>query len=81
MSVTSATFSTAVRLGIRFVELEDEAHVLAPEAGERAVVRRGQVVPAEVDGARVGTPSPPSRLSSVDFPLPDAPSRITSSPA
>jgi hypothetical protein len=49
ISVTSATFSSAVRLRDEIVELEDETDVLAAEASQRNVARRGEVVVEIVD--------------------------------
>ena len=61
--------------------LEDEAHLLAPQRGQRVVVecardrRRQRIEPAS------GRSSPATRLSSVDLPIPDSPIIATYSPA
>ena len=63
------------------VELEDEADVLAPVAGQLRPRRRRSGRDRESAPSRcVGTSRPPRMLSSVDLPLPDGPSRTTSSP-
>ena len=64
------------------VELEDEADGVAAEAGELVFVRTGQILAAIGERAVAsGRSRPPRILSSVDFPLPEAPSSTISSPA
>jgi hypothetical protein len=66
--------------GDEVVELEDEADMLAAEAGEAGITGCGEVVIEIVDFAAGGTSRPPRMFSKVDFPLPEGPRMTTSSP-
>ena len=60
------------------VELENEADRVAAESRQLILVRAGEIVVRDsVSVPEVGTSRPPRLLSSVDFPLPDAPSSTT----
>ena len=63
------------------VGLKDEADVPAPVEGQCPLVERGKVGHRQTAGGRRSARSrPPMRLSSVDLPLPEGPSRTTKSP-
>ena len=77
----TATFSSAVMVGIEMEGLEDDADMAAAEARQRVLVEIAAGLRRRRRPRRYrGRSSPVITISSVDLPEPDGPSRATASP-